>query len=101
MVVLRTTLRECRRTEKLTQAQLAKLAGCSRQTIVALESGETPSLLLALTIEEVLNRARYARNWRALRSDAVPLMKTVNRFYCTGRVGDIWWSANDADGSTF
>ncbi|MGH7284138.1 MAG: helix-turn-helix transcriptional regulator [Polyangiaceae bacterium] len=87
MVVLRTTLRECRRTEKLTQAQLAKLVGCSRQTIVALERGETPSLRLALTIEDALNQARYKRQWPEL-------APREHRFYQVGRVGSLWWLAN-------
>ncbi len=41
---------------QISQQQLGELAGCTRQTIIAIESGNyTPSLLLAFKIAEALN----------------------------------------------
>ncbi|MTD31870.1 helix-turn-helix transcriptional regulator [Planomicrobium sp. YIM 101495] len=48
-------VRELRAKYKLTQDELAKRTGVTRQTIVSLEKGSyTPSLLLAMNIAEVL-----------------------------------------------
>jgi len=45
------TVREHRAVRRLTQDELAKTVGVSRQTIVAVEKGEyTPSALLALRL---------------------------------------------------
>lgn len=43
--------------DEMTQEELARKAGVSRQTIIALESGKyTPSLGLAFKIAEIFNR---------------------------------------------
>ena len=43
--------------EEMTQAQLAKLVGCSRQTIVLLEQNRyAPSLALAFKVAKVFNK---------------------------------------------
>ena len=48
-------LRVFRRQKKLTQAELAKEAQVSRQTIIAIEQGDyTPSVALALKLAERL-----------------------------------------------
>ncbi|MBN2822238.1 MAG: helix-turn-helix transcriptional regulator [Coriobacteriia bacterium] len=50
-MTLLNVIREQRVARRLTQDELAKLVGVSRQTIVALEKGEyTPSTLLALKL---------------------------------------------------
>jgi len=42
---------------EITQEQLAKMVGVSRQTIIAIEKGRyTPSVYLALKIAKVLNK---------------------------------------------
>ena len=44
--------------DEMTQQELADLAGCTRQTIVALEQGKyVPSLSLAFTIARVFDSA--------------------------------------------
>lgn len=48
-------VRRVRRARELTQAELAKQVGVSRQTIVAVESGGyAPSVYLALALADVL-----------------------------------------------
>jgi putative transcriptional regulator len=48
------TVREHRVVGRLTQDDLAKLAGVSRQTVVSIEGGEyTPSTMLALKLAQV------------------------------------------------
>lgn len=42
-VILGKRIQEVRTGKKLTQAQLAKQAGCARKTIIGLESGENTS----------------------------------------------------------
>lgn len=50
-------LKNRRRHLKLTQAELAKEVGVSRQTIVAIEGGDyAPSVFLALDIAKVLGQ---------------------------------------------
>ncbi|KYG83649.1 helix-turn-helix transcriptional regulator [Roseivirga echinicomitans] len=53
---MKNTLREERKRKKITQEQLAGLAGVSRQSINAIERGKyTPSTTLALKISEIFN----------------------------------------------
>jgi len=43
--------------DEMTQEQLAELAGCTRQTIIALEAGKyTPSLALAFRLARAFGR---------------------------------------------
>ena len=50
------SVREVRKTAKLTQAQLAQQVGVSRQTIIAIERGDyAPSVYLALKIAKELD----------------------------------------------
>jgi putative transcriptional regulator len=43
--------------DEMTQAELAQRAGCTRQTIIALEAGKyTPSLSLAFKLARTFNR---------------------------------------------
>ena len=50
-------VQEARLKESLTQEDLAKAAGVTRQTIIAIEKGNyTPSVLLALKIAKVLKK---------------------------------------------
>jgi putative transcriptional regulator len=43
--------------DEMTQAELARRAGCTRQTIIALEAGKyTPSLSLAFKLARTFNR---------------------------------------------
>ena len=53
--VFTTTIRKLRfENEEITQQELADRVGCTRQTIVALESGKyVPSLILSLKIARV------------------------------------------------
>ena len=45
---------EARKSKKISQRELAKRAGCTRQTIIALEQGKyVPSIELAFRIAEV------------------------------------------------
>jgi putative transcriptional regulator len=49
-------LRDERKRKKITQEQLAGMAGVSRQSINAIERGKyTPSTMLALKISEIFN----------------------------------------------
>ena len=49
-------IRELRETAEMTQSQLAKLCGCTRQTIIMLEQERyVPSLSLAFAIADALN----------------------------------------------
>ncbi|NLG27016.1 MAG: helix-turn-helix transcriptional regulator [Chloroflexi bacterium] len=53
-MALLNVIRDYRVISRLTQSDLAKLVGVSRQTIVALEKGDyTPSTLLALRLSHV------------------------------------------------
>lgn len=53
-MAIRNRVKELRARDGLTQGDLAKRIGVTRQTIVSLEKGSyTPSLLLALNIAEV------------------------------------------------
>lgn len=48
-------VRRCRRELRITQAELAKTVGVSRQTIVAVEQGDyAPSVFLALSLGRAL-----------------------------------------------
>lgn len=54
---MRNRLRELRRERDLTQEELAKVLGVSRQTIIAIERGKyAPSLPLAFRISRVFER---------------------------------------------
>jgi putative transcriptional regulator len=54
---LRNTVREARRSRRMTQAELAEAIGASRQTVVSIEGGDyAPSVLLALRIAQVLDQ---------------------------------------------
>ena len=56
-IVVSEALKNRRRHLKLTQAELAKEVGVSRQTIVAIEGGGyAPSVFLALDIAKVLGQ---------------------------------------------
>ncbi len=51
------TLAQCRSSKNLTQEELAKTVGVTRQTIIAIEKGNyTPSVLLALKIAKFFKR---------------------------------------------
>lgn len=51
------TLSNYRTTKNLTQEELAKILGVTRQTIIAIEKGNyTPSVLLALKIARFLKK---------------------------------------------
>ena len=51
--ILKNFVNEKRQSEKITQEELAKAVGVSRQTIIAIEKGNyTPSVLLALKIAD-------------------------------------------------
>jgi putative transcriptional regulator len=51
-------IKELRQTRGITQEELAKAVGVSRQTVVAMEKGNyVPSLLLALHVAEYFNVA--------------------------------------------
>ena len=51
------SLREARRAAGLTQEELSRRCGVSRQTIIAVERGvHVPTLTLALQLAEVLDR---------------------------------------------
>lgn len=56
-MVIKNSIRECRKQLILTQESLAKLLGVSRQTINAIENEKyNPSLELALKIGKVFNK---------------------------------------------
>jgi len=56
-VVIKNSVRECRKQLNLTQENLAELLGISRQTINAIENKKyNPSLELALKIGKVFNK---------------------------------------------
>lgn len=53
---VRNSVQEYRSKNKITQEDLGKAVGVTRQTIIAIEKGNyTPSVLLALTIAEYFN----------------------------------------------
>ncbi|MBM7579301.1 helix-turn-helix transcriptional regulator [Jeotgalibacillus terrae] len=57
-MAIKNRVKELRARDGLTQGDLAKKIGVTRQTIVSLEKGSyTPSLLLALNIAEVFDEA--------------------------------------------
>ncbi|MBR5504641.1 MAG: helix-turn-helix transcriptional regulator [Methanobrevibacter sp.] len=57
---MKTKIRYLRQEVKMSQQDLAKSVGVTRQTINALENGRyNPSLLLAYNITKVLNKATY------------------------------------------
>lgn len=57
MSVLKTTLRDLRKSKGLQQADLATLVGVRRETIGNLENGKyNPSLKLAMDIAKVFNK---------------------------------------------
>lgn len=59
-------LRELRARHRLTQAELAKAVGVSRQTIVAIEKGEyNPSVALALRMSAVFDESVNEMFWLA------------------------------------
>lgn len=56
-MVIKNSIRECRKQLIITQESLAKLLGVSRQTINAIENEKyNPSLELALKIGKVFNK---------------------------------------------
>ena len=58
MSVLKTTLRDLRKSKGLQQADLAALVGVRRETIGNLENGKyNPSLKLAMDIAKVFNKS--------------------------------------------
>ncbi len=57
-MAIKNRVKELRARDGLTQGDLAKRIGVTRQTIVSLEKGSyTPSLLLALNIAEVFGES--------------------------------------------
>ncbi|MFB1082776.1 helix-turn-helix transcriptional regulator [Jeotgalibacillus sp. JSM ZJ347] len=57
-MAIKNRVKELRARDGMTQGDLAKRIGVTRQTIVSLEKGSyTPSLLLALNIAEVFGEA--------------------------------------------
>lgn len=51
---MKNRIQELRKTQKLTQEELAELCGVTRQTIISLENGKyNPSILLAHRIAQV------------------------------------------------
>ncbi len=53
---IKNRIRELREASEMTQSQLAKLSGCTRQTIIMLEQERyVPSLSLAFAIADALN----------------------------------------------
>lgn len=72
-VRLRNRLRVGRAEHGLSQDELARLAGVSRQTISSIETGQYgPSTLLALTLAAVLDRRVEDLFWLEGAHDAVP-----------------------------
>jgi len=56
-ICLKNRVKEFRFKSNLTQEQLAKKVGISRQSIISIEKSDcTPSVLIALKISEVLNK---------------------------------------------
>lgn len=55
MIKVDNCVQKVRKQKKLTQHELAKKSGVTRQTIIAIEKGNyTPSVLLALKLAQVL-----------------------------------------------
>ncbi len=55
-IILKNKIKEFRATQKMSQEELAKLTGTTRQTIIAIEKGQfNPSTKLALLICLALN----------------------------------------------
>ncbi|MEG3142545.1 helix-turn-helix transcriptional regulator [Streptococcus sp. 2A/TPW/M5] len=52
-MILKNRLKELRARDGLNQSELAKLAGVSRQSISLLERGNTPSVIIAITIAQI------------------------------------------------
>ena len=60
--LLSNRIRILRAERKMTQQDLAKSAGVSRQTIISIEKGNyTPSLVLAFDIAEAFNDRMYGK----------------------------------------
>ncbi len=56
-LVLKNNLREARKQKKMTQEDLAKMCGVSRQTIIAIETGQfCPTAKLALLLCMALDK---------------------------------------------
>jgi putative transcriptional regulator len=54
---LRNRVKDARTKKEMTQGELAKAVGVTRQTIISLEKGSyIPSLLLAMNLSEVLDK---------------------------------------------
>ena len=55
---MKNTVLELRRERELSQEDLARAAGVSRQTIISIEKGRyAPSLALAFTLANIFNRS--------------------------------------------
>lgn len=53
---MKNKIQELRKSQKITQEELAKMCGVSRQTIISLENGKyNPSILLAHKIATIFN----------------------------------------------
>ncbi|MGL5695009.1 MAG: helix-turn-helix transcriptional regulator [Peptostreptococcaceae bacterium] len=53
---MKNKIQELRKSKKITQEELAKMCGVSRQTIISLENGKyNPSILLAHKIATIFN----------------------------------------------
>ena len=64
IAVLKNALRQCRRTADLTQADLAKALGVSRQTVNSIETGRyQPSIELALRLAGYFSRPLEELFW--------------------------------------
>lgn len=50
-------IRELRTKERMSQEELANKIGTSRQTIIRIEKGDTPSFEVAMNISKVFNKS--------------------------------------------